>query len=100
MRHAWFEACRAFGILSILALAACLACVVLMCLMSEQKIFGLLAPVSAAVGAFCCLITFAVYAGESGQSDFGYSFALVIVAFLLAGVAAVLLFLGKSRSSG
>ncbi|KAK7463927.1 hypothetical protein BaRGS_00038064, partial [Batillaria attramentaria] len=47
------------------------------------------APLS--VSAFCLLIEFAVFAGEyeGNAADFGYSFALTIVAFLLCIAAGV-----------
>ncbi|KAL8610664.1 hypothetical protein ACOMHN_047233 [Nucella lapillus] len=98
---AFMKACRAFGILGVLAMAGSLACAALICFMSEVKVFSLVAIAAAASGAFCALIEFAVYAGEfSAYSNyFGYSFALTVVAFVLCGVASVLFFLGRSRGT-
>ena len=49
-RTDWVEACRAFGILGVLAMVASLAFVLLICFKNEQKIFTILAPVAALVG--------------------------------------------------
>eukprot|EP00745_Piridium_sociabile_P037219 TRINITY_DN6747_c0_g1_i3.p1 TRINITY_DN6747_c0_g1~~TRINITY_DN6747_c0_g1_i3.p1 ORF type:complete len:159 (-),score=31.67 TRINITY_DN6747_c0_g1_i3:53-529(-) len=93
------KACRAFGILGIFAMAASFACGLLICFMSDMKIFTLLAPLAAAAGAFCAMIEFAVYAGEADSTKYlDYSFALTVVAFVLCGAAAVLFFLGRSKS--
>ncbi|XP_076456936.1 uncharacterized protein LOC143291145 [Babylonia areolata] len=98
-------ACRAFGILGVLEMAASLACAVLTCFMSDKaKMFTLVAAGAAAVGAVCSLIEFAVYAGKEpflNQSfldhRLGYSFALTVVAFVLAVVAVALFIVGQRK---
>ncbi|XP_076456931.1 uncharacterized protein LOC143291143 [Babylonia areolata] len=99
----WFSACRAFGILGVLAMAASLICAVLTCFMSDKaKMFTLVAAGAAAVGAVCSLIEFAVYAGKdpflsSQHISLGYSFALTVVAFVLAVVAVALFIVGQRK---
>lgn len=91
----WLNAVRAFGILGILAIGACLVAGILICF-SENKILPMLAMIIAFVAAFCIMIEFAVYAGERNKTanvgfatDYGYSFALTIVAFVLCLAAGV-----------
>ncbi|XP_076456529.1 uncharacterized protein LOC143290876 [Babylonia areolata] len=101
----WLYACRAFGILGMLAMVASLICAVLICFMSDKaKMFTLVAAGAAAVGAACCMIEFAVYAGKDPTHSLpgldvslGYSFALTILAFLLALAAAALFFVGEMK---
>ncbi|KAK7091665.1 hypothetical protein V1264_009321 [Littorina saxatilis] len=95
----WFEACRAFGILGVLVLVGCLVVGILILFMEFDKL-PIIATILAFVGAFCILIEFAVYAGESGaESDqYGYSFALTIVAWILAIVAGICFIVGKGKA--
>ncbi|XP_076456927.1 uncharacterized protein LOC143291142 [Babylonia areolata] len=101
----WLNACRAFGILGVLAMAASLFCAVLTCVMSDKaKMFTLVAAGVAAVGAVCSMIEFAVYAREepylnqsSQHVSLGYSFILSVVAFVLAVVAVALFIVGQRK---
>lgn len=92
----WLDAVRAFGILGILAIGACLIAGILVCF-SENKILPMIAMIIAFVAAFCIMIEFAVYAGEGGNAgyDYGYSFALTIVAFVLCLAAGACFLLPK-----
>lgn len=98
----WLKAVRAFGVLGILAFVGSVVCAVLTCFFPGQKLFPMVAGVAAAAASVCIMIEFAVYAGEIqvGSLDFGYSFALTIVAFLLGIVAAVLFFMGMGKTGG
>ncbi|KAK7091667.1 lens fiber membrane intrinsic protein-like [Littorina saxatilis] len=93
----WWEACRAFGILGVLVLVGCLVVGILICFMEFDKL-PIIAAILAFVAAFCILVEFAVYAGERGSDDFGYSFALTIVAWILAIVAGVCFIVGKGNA--
>ncbi|KAK7091673.1 lens fiber membrane intrinsic protein-like [Littorina saxatilis] len=96
---AFYGACRAFGILGVLALAGCLAVGALTCFMEMDKL-PLFAAILGFVAGVCILIEFAVYAGEiptmTGTS-YGYSFALTIIAWLLAMAAGALFIVSKIR---
>ncbi|KAK3582727.1 hypothetical protein CHS0354_039768 [Potamilus streckersoni] len=96
----WFRAVRAFSILSwLFFLAALVVIIVFMFFMSDKKVMYLVAVCLSFAGAFCALIAFAVYAGESSGilKEYSASFALTIISFILGliiGVLGILDYLG------
>ncbi|KAK7092130.1 transmembrane protein 47-like [Littorina saxatilis] len=95
----WFDAVRTFGILGLLVIIGAVVVGVLIMFMENQHL-ALIAAVISFVAAVCLLIEFAVFAGEHEEIfgstlDYGYSFALTIVAFLLCLAGGVCFFLPK-----
>ncbi|KAK3582726.1 hypothetical protein CHS0354_039767 [Potamilus streckersoni] len=89
----WFRAVRAFSILSwLFFLAALVIVIIFMFFMSAKKPLYLVAVCLSFAGAFCALIAFAVYAGESFSSYTHYhiAFALTVVSFVLGLLAGIL----------
>ncbi|XP_070209814.1 lens fiber membrane intrinsic protein-like [Littorina saxatilis] len=89
--------CRVFGILGVLVLAGCVVVGVLMCFMKMDKL-PIIAAILAFVAAFFILVEFAVYAGEDEDNQYGYSFALTIVAWLLAIAAGICFIVDKANT--
>ncbi|XP_070209815.1 lens fiber membrane intrinsic protein-like [Littorina saxatilis] len=93
----YLDVCRAFGIIGVVVLAGCVVVGVLMCFMELDKL-PIVAAILAFVAAFCILVEFAVYAGEDADDLYGYSFALTIVAWLLAIAAGICFIVGKANT--
>ncbi|KAK3582721.1 hypothetical protein CHS0354_039762 [Potamilus streckersoni] len=94
-----FRAVRAFSILSWLFFLAALVLVVIFMWVLSSKVLYLVAVCLSFAGAFCAMIAFAVYAGESTfyWKDYSASFALTIIAFILGliiGILGILDYLG------
>ncbi|KAK3582728.1 hypothetical protein CHS0354_039769 [Potamilus streckersoni] len=89
----WIRAVRALSIMSLLYfLAALVAIIVFMFFMTERKAIYQFAAFLSFVGAFCAMIAFAVYAGESKGplKEYSASFALTIISFILGLMISVL----------
>ncbi|XP_033751725.1 uncharacterized protein LOC117335677 [Pecten maximus] len=93
----WLKACRAFGIIGVLAVAAA-AILAVLCTVAlskdSHKIAYILATVIAFVGAAACILSCIIWAGKVDDLiaglDLSYSFALSIVAGVLAGIGGIL----------
>ncbi|KAK7091672.1 epithelial membrane protein 3-like [Littorina saxatilis] len=99
----WFIAVRALGIVSVCCLAGCLLVSVASCVF-EHSYFPLICAGLAVAGGLCSLAEFATFAAKyadvvkgKGGPDFGYSFALTIVAWLLAMMACPVFIFAKLR---
>ncbi|KAK3582730.1 hypothetical protein CHS0354_039772 [Potamilus streckersoni] len=90
----WFRAVRAFSTLSwLFFLAALVLVLVFMFLMYSKKIVYLIVVCLSFAGAFCALISFAVFVGRSAdeaKEHLSASFGLTIVAFILGLITGVL----------
>nr|KAG5694997.1 hypothetical protein BaRGS_024180 [Batillaria attramentaria] len=64
-------------------------------LSGDQKFFGLVAFIGAIAAGLLVLLPIVVYSSEVGSVEYGYSFVLMVMAFILCVAAAVLLFIGR-----
>ncbi|KAK7473888.1 hypothetical protein BaRGS_00034877, partial [Batillaria attramentaria] len=91
----WFQAVRAFSLLSVVSMVTCVGLLVLSVVKSDVIMLAYLPVLAASAGALCSLIAFSVFAAKEKDKmkqdgvTLDYSFYFTVVACLLSIVAAI-----------